>query len=106
MISYIGLVCLGALVFSQTNRLSFIDAVYFATVTLTTVGYGDIHPTNHFGKIFCVLYVFSGFVMITFVLNTISDQVGCLGVWFRGVALWLYRWPIGCLVSPTPCDYF
>jgi len=75
LISYVALISLGTLVFALTNRLSFLDAMYFTTVTLTTVGYGDIHPSNHFAKIFCIIYVFVGFVMITFVLNTISQQV-------------------------------
>ena len=30
---------------------NFFDAIYWATVSLTTVGYGDIYPTSTIGRI-------------------------------------------------------
>src|SRR5262249_32979949 len=35
---------LGSSSFNQ--NLSFVDALYFSIVTISTVGYGDIHPNN------------------------------------------------------------
>jgi len=37
-----------------------IEAVYFATVTLTTVGYGDLKPSRPGTKLFTCIYVFGG----------------------------------------------
>ena len=35
--------------------LTFLDCVYFATVSLTTVGYGDITPHTHQGRLIATL---------------------------------------------------
>ncbi len=62
------------------ERWSFIDALYFTVITLTTVGYGDLHPTNDLSKIFAVVFVITGVGFILAFLNyivtrTIKDRV-------------------------------
>ena len=39
---------------------SLLDSVYFSIVTIATVGYGDIGPQTAIGKIFTIVYIFSG----------------------------------------------
>ena len=36
------------------------DAIYWAVVTITTVGYGDIVPSSKLGKIFALMIILSG----------------------------------------------
>ena len=43
---------------------TFTDSVYFTIVTLTTVGFGDITPMTQLGKLFTVLMILSGVVLI------------------------------------------
>jgi len=49
--------------------LRWIDALYFSVITITTVGYGDIHPTNDITKIFTIFYVLIGVGIIAASLN-------------------------------------
>jgi voltage-gated potassium channel len=51
---------LGAFAYRQMLHLSWIDAFYFCTVTLATVGYGDITPTTDISKLFTIFYILIG----------------------------------------------
>ncbi|MBI5046694.1 two pore domain potassium channel family protein [Candidatus Micrarchaeota archaeon] len=39
---------------------NFLDAAYYPTVTIATVGYGDLTPKTSIGKIGAIILIFSG----------------------------------------------
>lgn len=43
---------------------SFFDAIYWATVSLTTVGYGDIYPVSTFGRIVTMVSSIFGIAIV------------------------------------------
>lgn len=43
---------------------SFLDAVYFAVVTMTTVGYGDVTPVSEAGRTLTVMMILTGIALI------------------------------------------
>ena len=43
---------------------SFFDAVYWATISLTTVGYGDIYATSTIGKVVTMLSSLFGIAIV------------------------------------------
>lgn len=51
---------LGTVGFMLVEGLSPVDAFYFSLVTVTTVGYGDIHPATQAGKLLAVILIISG----------------------------------------------
>lgn len=63
----VGYVMMSAIIMFQvepTSFRSFFDAFYWAVVTLTTVGYGDIYPTSDFGRIVSMLSSFMGIAIV------------------------------------------
>jgi hypothetical protein len=55
------------------------DAIYFSLVTITTLGYGEYHPTEWPGKLLVSLQVLLGLVLLVFVVqraiaSTLSDS--------------------------------
>lgn len=42
---------------------SFLEALYWATVTLTTVGYGDVTPVTNVGRIICMFSTLFGVII-------------------------------------------
>ena len=51
---------IGTAGFMAIEHLSFIDAFYFTIVTISTVGYGDIHPDSTAGKLLCIVLIVLG----------------------------------------------
>ena len=43
---------------------NFFDAIYWATVSLTTVGYGDIYPVSNIGRIVTMVSSVFGIAII------------------------------------------
>ena len=52
-----------------------IDGIYFASVTFTTVGYGDITPSSFGMKIFVMLYIFVGIGFVGYCLGEAADYL-------------------------------
>lgn len=48
----------------EETFMTFFDALYWATVTLTTVGYGDLCPVTVFGRLFSMLSSLFGVAII------------------------------------------
>ncbi len=74
--SIFALISIGTLCYEVLEDWSFIQSFYFSVVTLATVGYGDLHPTNDTSRIFTAFYVLIG-VSITFSSLTIiaTDRI-------------------------------
>ncbi len=59
-----------ALEFGVNKELnSYLDAIYWALVTVSTVGYGDISPVTDLGKIISMFGIVFGIAMISFVTS-------------------------------------
>lgn len=51
---------------------NFFEAVYWATVSLTTMGYGDIYPVTSFGRMITMLSAFVGIDIVALPAVTIT----------------------------------
>ncbi len=59
----------GAIIFHNLEGWSWPSSFYYAIVTLTTVGYGDLTPTTDFSRGVAAIYILIG---VTIVLGSIG----------------------------------
>ena len=64
-----GLLAVGTIVYHFLEDWSWVDSLYFATVAVTTVGFGDLVPTGDGSKLFTVAYILIGMTIITSYLH-------------------------------------
>ena len=68
------LVLTGTLFYWRFEDWTIIEALYFCVVTLTTVGYGDLHPTSAGTQIFTIVYILTGFGVLVALLTSVAQQ--------------------------------
>lgn len=64
----------GTLFYSRVEGWSAFDSLYFTVVTITTVGYGDLHPTNVLSKSFTMFLLFMGVGLGVYVITTFAES--------------------------------
>ena len=65
----------GTIFYRLQEGWSFVDAFYFSVTTLTTVGLGDLAPATAIGKLFTVVYIFSGLGLIGGFITTVAAEI-------------------------------
>jgi voltage-gated potassium channel len=65
----------GTLFYRNVEGWSWVDAAYFSVITLTTVGYGDLHPLTDGGKIFTMGYALVGIGVFVALVTQIAEAL-------------------------------
>lgn len=74
-IMFIAFILLGALVFAAIENWSYLDGVYWADVTLFTIGFGDYVLTTALGKALLIPYVLFGIISLGLVVSSIRSMI-------------------------------
>jgi voltage-gated potassium channel len=70
---FVALLLIGITGFVFIEKFSLIDAIYFSIVTMSTVGYGDIHPQTDIGKLLALMLIIGGVGTFLGVIANITD---------------------------------
>lgn len=63
---------IGTLAYRELENWSWIESLYFSVVTLTTIGYGDLHPTTDISRLFTVFYILFGVVTVVSAISIVG----------------------------------
>ena len=63
---------LSTFVFHTLEGWSYLDSVYYTTVTITTIGYGDFTPKTDYGKIAAIFLAWFGISIAFYFIYTLG----------------------------------
>ncbi len=66
---------LGVIGFMLVENLSFFDALYMTVITITTIGYGEVKPLSHNGRVFNIIFIITSFTTITVALAWLTRYI-------------------------------
>ena len=69
------LLILGSLGFVWIEGWSFFDSLYMTVTTLTTVGYGEVHPLSRIGKIYNMALILGGMGVMLYIVTSLARVV-------------------------------
>lgn len=65
----------GTFGFHLAEGVGLFDSFYFTIITMSTVGYGDIHPWTTAGKLIAIALVFAGVATFVGVVESVAESV-------------------------------
>lgn len=74
LITTLIVIFIGMITYHYVEGWSWLDALYFSFITLTTVGFGDFAPITDTGKVFTIFYIIVGIGIILSFVNTIYNH--------------------------------
>jgi voltage-gated potassium channel len=66
---------IGMVGFSTLEHYSLIDAFFMTVTTISTVGYGEVHPLSDAGRIFVSFYILYNLVVVAYLVSVMSTFI-------------------------------
>ena len=74
-IALIGVVLSGIFWYKLVEGWTWLDAIYMSVITLATVGFAEVQPLGARGRIFTILLILMGVLVIGYILNSFSEAL-------------------------------
>lgn len=79
LLTVAGLLGTGTWVYHRFEGWSVLDSLFFSVITLTTVGYGDLTPTQPGTKIFTMAFIIVGIGILLAFINMVAKHALAAG---------------------------
>lgn len=66
---------IGIIGYMEIDDFSFIDALYMTVITVSTVGFGEVHQLTDGGKIFTSLLILASLVILGYFVSTLTQKL-------------------------------
>ncbi len=73
LILFLSLPVVGTVGYMLTEGWSWLDALYMTIITVTTIGYGEVHQLSESGRIFTIFFVLFGVSTALYMLTKLAE---------------------------------
>lgn len=75
IVGLVSVIILGTLGYMFIEHWSFLDGLYMTVITISSIGYGEVHKLSDAGRIFTMFLIFFGFGVVGYVLVAASRLI-------------------------------
>lgn len=75
ILTFATIISLGGIGYAALEGWSLVDALYMAVITVTTVGFGEVHPLTSTGKLFTSILILLGVGGITYAFTELTNYM-------------------------------
>ncbi|MGB0892397.1 MAG: potassium channel family protein, partial [Flavobacteriaceae bacterium] len=69
------IILLGVLGYMIISGYGFVDALYMTVITITTVGFGEVHPFTNADKLFSVFLILTSISVVGYTVSSFSEYL-------------------------------
>lgn len=68
-------IIIGIVGYMNINNFSFVDALYMTVITISTVGFGEVHALTPGGKIFTSILILASLVILGYFISALTQKL-------------------------------
>jgi len=69
------LIFIGVFGYMNIGDYTFIEALYMTVITVSTVGFGEVHPSTDAEKLFTIFLIFTSIGIFAYVVSVITEFI-------------------------------
>lgn len=69
------LITIGVIGYMNVSNYTFIESLYMTVITISTVGFGEVHPLDDYGKLFSIFLIFTSIGIYAYALSVITEYI-------------------------------
>ena len=69
------LLSIGVTGYMNIGNYSFVEALYMTVITISTVGFGEVHPSNDSEKLFTIFLIFTSMGIFAYIVSVLTEYI-------------------------------
>jgi len=71
----ISLISIGVIGYMNIGHYTFVEALYMTVITISTVGFGEVHPSTDSEKLFTIFLIFTSIGIFAYIVSVITEYI-------------------------------